>query len=136
MATQVNVQPGHGKGGRQPTRQFLDSLSGHDDPGMFGRMFPNLEPLAVAPVVAAELEEQHVGVVGGVEPAERLLAVEVDKPAEEGFDGDEVTARILADRPDARVVVLTTYENDDSILRAIGAGAPPSVTLCNRSRPS
>ena len=47
MATQVNVQPGHGKGGRQPTRQFLDSLSGHDDPGMFGRMFPNLEPLAV-----------------------------------------------------------------------------------------
>jgi hypothetical protein len=47
MATQVNVQPGHGKGGRQPTRQFLDSLSGNDDPGMFGRMFPNLEPLAV-----------------------------------------------------------------------------------------
>jgi hypothetical protein len=47
MATQVNVQPGHGKAGRQPTRQFLDSLSGHDDPGMFGRMFPNLEPLAV-----------------------------------------------------------------------------------------
>lgn len=45
MATLVNVQPGHGKGGRQPTRQFLDSLSGHDDPGMFGRMFPNLEPL-------------------------------------------------------------------------------------------
>ena len=47
MATQVNVQPGHGKGGRQPTRQFLDSLSGHDDPGMFGRMFPDLPPLAV-----------------------------------------------------------------------------------------
>ncbi|MET0674846.1 MAG: heme peroxidase family protein, partial [Bradyrhizobium sp.] len=45
MATHVNVQPGHGKGGRQPTRQFLDSLSGHDDPGMFGRMFPHLEPL-------------------------------------------------------------------------------------------
>lgn len=40
-----------------------------------------------------------------------------------GFDGDEVTTRILADRPEARVIVLTTYENDDSILRAIGAGA-------------
>ncbi len=26
---------------------FWISLSGHDDPGMFGRMFPNLEPLAV-----------------------------------------------------------------------------------------
>ena len=48
MATQVNVQPGHGKGGRQPTRQFLDTLSGHNDPGMFGRMFPKLPPLAVA----------------------------------------------------------------------------------------
>src|SRR6478609_4642064 len=47
MGTEVNVQPGHGKAGRHPTRQFLDSLSGHDDPGMFGRMFPNLEPLAV-----------------------------------------------------------------------------------------
>jgi hypothetical protein len=47
MGTDVNVQPGHGKAGRQPTRQFLDTLSGHDDPGMFGRMFPTLEPLAV-----------------------------------------------------------------------------------------
>src|SRR3990170_568379 len=47
MGTEVNVQPGHGKAGRHPTRQFLDTLSGHDDPGMFGRMFPQLEPLAV-----------------------------------------------------------------------------------------
>ena len=57
MATQVNVQPGHGKGGRQPTRQFLDSLSGHDDPGMFGRMFPNLEPLAVDDAPLKELAD-------------------------------------------------------------------------------
>ena len=47
MGTEVNVQPGHGKAGRHPTRQFLDSLSGNDDPGMFGRMFPTLAPLAV-----------------------------------------------------------------------------------------
>ena len=47
MAAEVNVQPGHGKAGRHPTRQFLDTLSGHDDPGMFGRMFPTLDPLAV-----------------------------------------------------------------------------------------
>jgi hypothetical protein len=57
MATQVNVQPGHGKGGRQPTRQFLDSLSGHDDPGMFGRMFPNLDPLAVDDAPLKELAD-------------------------------------------------------------------------------
>ncbi|WP_375161351.1 hypothetical protein [Bradyrhizobium sp. RDT46] len=47
MGTDVNVHPGHGKAGRQPTRQFLDTLSGHEDPGMFGRMFPTLELLAV-----------------------------------------------------------------------------------------
>src|SRR6187399_2229260 len=40
MAQDVNVKPGHGRAGRHPTRQFLDTLSGHDDPGMFGRMFP------------------------------------------------------------------------------------------------
>jgi hypothetical protein len=47
MATEVNIRPGHGKAGRQPTRMFLDTLSGNDDPGMFGRMFPTLPPLAV-----------------------------------------------------------------------------------------
>lgn len=40
-----------------------------------------------------------------------------------GFDGDEATARILAERPGIRVVVLTTYETDASILTAIEAGA-------------
>lgn len=40
-----------------------------------------------------------------------------------GIDGDEATARILAERPGIRVLVLTTYESDDSILTAIEAGA-------------
>jgi DNA-binding NarL/FixJ family response regulator len=40
-----------------------------------------------------------------------------------GIDGDEATARILAGSSGVRVVVLTTYENDDAILRAIAAGA-------------
>jgi DNA-binding NarL/FixJ family response regulator len=40
-----------------------------------------------------------------------------------GIDGDEATARILAERPEVRVVVLTTYETDASILTAIEAGA-------------
>lgn len=38
-------------------------------------------------------------------------------------DGDEATARILGKRHDIRVVVLTTYETDASILTAIEAGA-------------
>ncbi|MDJ0336460.1 response regulator transcription factor [Salinibacterium sp. G-O1] len=40
-----------------------------------------------------------------------------------GLDGDAATARILTDRPQARVVILTTYETDASILTAIEAGA-------------
>ena len=40
-----------------------------------------------------------------------------------GIDGDEATARILAECPSTRVLVLTTYESDDSILTAIEAGA-------------
>ncbi len=40
-----------------------------------------------------------------------------------GIDGDEATARILAAEPGIRIVVLTTYESDESILTAIEAGA-------------
>jgi DNA-binding NarL/FixJ family response regulator len=40
-----------------------------------------------------------------------------------GLDGDEATARILAASPAVRVVILTTYESDASILTAIEAGA-------------
>jgi len=40
-----------------------------------------------------------------------------------GLDGDEATALILAQRPAARVLILTTYESDSSILTAIEKGA-------------
>ncbi len=40
-----------------------------------------------------------------------------------GLDGDQATAQIVAARPETRVVILTTYESDDAILRAIEAGA-------------
>jgi len=40
-----------------------------------------------------------------------------------GIDGDEATSRILAGAPGIRIVVLTTYETDASILTAIEAGA-------------
>lgn len=45
--TAINSPAGHGRAGRHPSRGFLDTLTGHDDPGMFGRMFPDLPPLAV-----------------------------------------------------------------------------------------
>jgi len=39
------------------------------------------------------------------------------------LDGVGATARLRAELPEARVVVLTTYESDDDILAAIEAGA-------------
>ena len=57
MPQEVNFQPGHGTAGRHPTREFLDFLSGHDDPGMFGRMFPRLKPLVVTDEPLHELAE-------------------------------------------------------------------------------
>jgi len=39
------------------------------------------------------------------------------------LDGDEATAQILAVKPHLRVLILTTYESDSSILTAIEAGA-------------
>ncbi|HEY3688356.1 MAG TPA: response regulator transcription factor, partial [Streptosporangiaceae bacterium] len=38
-------------------------------------------------------------------------------------DGVSATERIIAARPSARVIVLTTYETDADILRAVEAGA-------------
>jgi two-component system, NarL family, response regulator LiaR len=39
------------------------------------------------------------------------------------LDGIAATARILEERPDARVLVLTSYADDDSVLPAVRAGA-------------
>jgi DNA-binding NarL/FixJ family response regulator len=40
-----------------------------------------------------------------------------------GLDGVGLTAAILAEQPDVRVLVVTTYETDTDIIRAVEAGA-------------
>ena len=40
-----------------------------------------------------------------------------------GLDGADATARIVGDHPGTRVLVLTTYDTDDDIVRAVEAGA-------------
>jgi DNA-binding NarL/FixJ family response regulator len=40
-----------------------------------------------------------------------------------GLNGDEATGQIVSQRPQVKVIILTTYESDDSILNAIEAGA-------------
>ncbi|WP_245597128.1 response regulator [Jiangella gansuensis] len=39
------------------------------------------------------------------------------------LDGAEATARIIAEQPGARILVLTTYDTDSDIVRAVEAGA-------------
>src|SRR6266498_2105954 len=36
MAEQVNLDPRHGRAGRQPIKELLDKHVGNEDPGMFG----------------------------------------------------------------------------------------------------
>jgi DNA-binding NarL/FixJ family response regulator len=79
-------------------------------------------------MLAAEDDLDVVAEAGGA--AEAVAAVRAHEPdvvlmdlRMPGGDGVEATARVLAQRPGTRVVVLTTYDTDADILRAVEAGA-------------
>lgn len=88
-------------------------------------------PIVRSGIVALLESADDLAVVGtastGLEAVELALELGPDIVLMDlrmpGIDGDEATARILAVRSDIRVVVLTTYETDASILTAIEAGA-------------
>jgi DNA-binding NarL/FixJ family response regulator len=70
--------------------------------------------------VVGEASDGEMAVRLALETLPDLVLMDLRMP---GIDGDVATARILAAQPGVRIVVLTTYETDDSILRAIEAGA-------------
>ena len=88
-------------------------------------------PIVRSDIVGLLGTAADVEVVGeastGLEAVELALRLEPDLVLMDlrmpGLDGDAATARILAERPGIRVLVLTTYESDESILTAIEAGA-------------
>ncbi|PZG19740.1 DNA-binding response regulator [Micromonospora craterilacus] len=82
----------------------------------------------VAGMLAGADDIDIVGEAG--DAAEAVTAVRARRPDVvlmdlrlPGGDGVNATARILAESPATRVVVLTTYETDADILRAVEAGA-------------
>jgi DNA-binding NarL/FixJ family response regulator len=79
-------------------------------------------------MLSGEEDLEVVAEAGGA--AEAVAAVRAHEPdvvlmdlRMPGGDGVEATSRVLVQRPQARVVVLTTYETDADILRAVEAGA-------------
>jgi len=88
-------------------------------------------PIVRGGIVALLTDTEDLEVVGqaatGLEVVELALELQPDLVLMDlrmpGIDGDEATSRILKASPGIRVVVLTTYETDASILTAIEAGA-------------
>jgi DNA-binding NarL/FixJ family response regulator len=79
-------------------------------------------------MLEAEADLSVVGEAGSGEEAvaqARVLAADVILMdlRMRGLDGVGATERIIAETPGARIVVLTTYETDADILRAVEAGA-------------
>ncbi|MBD3146081.1 response regulator [Microbispora bryophytorum] len=70
--------------------------------------------------VAGEAGSGEEAVVRTAALAPDVVLMDLRMP---GGDGVSATTRILAARPEIRVIVLTTYENDQDIVRAVEAGA-------------
>jgi DNA-binding NarL/FixJ family response regulator len=70
--------------------------------------------------VVGEASSGDEGVTRAAELVPDIVLMDLRMP---GGDGVEATGRILARLPRTRVMVLTTYESDRDILRAIEAGA-------------
>ena len=70
--------------------------------------------------VVGEAEDGEHGVALAAELEPDVVLMDLRMPQ---LDGAGATARILAARPGTRVVVLTTFETDADILRAVEAGA-------------
>ncbi|WP_175415914.1 response regulator [Curtobacterium sp. SGAir0471] len=81
-------------------------------------------------VVVAECSDGERAVTTARRLRADVAVVDLRMP---GIDGVETTERLLAETPTERVLVLTAFEHDDAVLRALAAGA--SGFLLKGSRP-
>ena len=82
------------------------------------RMLPDVEVVGTAADGAEAL-----ALVAATHPDVALMDLRMPE-----VDGVEATRRIREEHPDARVVVLTTYADDDSVFAALKAGARGYLT--------
>jgi DNA-binding NarL/FixJ family response regulator len=80
--------------------------------------------------VVGEAPDGRAAVERAIELRPHVVLMDVRMP---GLDGIAATRELLAVSPDVRVVVLTTFEQDDYIFGALNAGA--SGFLLKRTRP-
>jgi DNA-binding NarL/FixJ family response regulator len=100
-------------------------------PGAITILVVDDHPVVRSGLVALLAVEPDLVVVGEAgEGAEALACVATLAPdvvlmdlRMPGMDGADATARIVIDHPGTRVLVLTTFDTDDDILRAVEAGA-------------
>ena len=71
--------------------------------------------------VVAEAEDGEQAVRQARHMAPDVVLMDLLLPGE--LDGVAATARIVAERPDTRVLMLTSYDKDDRVLAAVRAGA-------------
>ncbi len=71
-------------------------------------------------VVAAEAANGEEAVTAATATAPDVVLMDLRMPL---LDGANATARILATQPGTKVLVLTTYDGDSDIVRAVEAGA-------------
>jgi two-component system, NarL family, response regulator len=71
-------------------------------------------------VVVGEASDGHEAVktFGELRPDVALMDLRMP-----GLDGPEAIAAVIKDHPDAKIMVLTTYDGDEDIYRAVQAGA-------------
>ncbi len=88
--------------------------------------------MGLASLLGTRSEFEVVGDAGNGEEALRKVArlkpdiilLDMIMP---GMDGDETTRRLIADNPDSRILILTSYGTSDGIAHALEAGALGAV---------
>ncbi|WP_187120116.1 response regulator [Actinomyces polynesiensis] len=94
-------------------------LVADDHPVVRGGLVALLSTLDGVEIVGA-VGDGHAAVREAMLTAPDVVVLDLRMP---GLDGVEATARILADRPDVGILVLTMFDEDESVSDALAAGA-------------